>query len=56
VGRENGSIRVINYVAGHNADDTPIIRFRFEQLWDGHWNPVPVFQDVGDGKLQEIRQ
>jgi hypothetical protein len=54
--QRQGSIRVVNYVAGVDDEGRPVLMHRIEQLWDGHWTPVPVYHETGDGLLQEIKQ
>ena len=59
MGNENVKIRVVNYVAGFVSVDgslAPVINHRIEQLLDGHWVTVPVYQEAEDGTLTEIPQ
>jgi hypothetical protein len=60
-----GEIRVVNYVDGEtvpvdafgrSGDPIPLVRYRIEQFWAMQWEPIKVYHDPGNGKLERITQ
>lgn len=61
----DGAIRVVNYVDGtqrakdifgNEGPEMPVIKYRLEQLGPWGWQPIPVYQEMSDGKLVEVQQ
>ncbi len=61
----DGAIRVVNYVDGtqrakdifgNEGPETPVMKYRIEQLGPWGWQPVPVYHEEADGTLTEISQ
>ena len=60
----DGAIRVVNYVDGtqrakdifgNEGPEMPVIKYRLEQLGPWGWQPIPVYQEMSDGKLVEVQ-
>ena len=58
----DGAIRVVNYVDGtqrakgifgNKGPETPVMKYRIEQLGPWGWQPVPVYLEQPDGSLTE---
>jgi hypothetical protein len=61
----DGAIRAVNYIAGmqrakdafgNEGPEMPVINYRLEQLGPWGWQPIPVYQEMSDGKLVEVDQ
>jgi hypothetical protein len=61
----DGAIRAVNYfdgtqrakdAFGNEGPEVPVIKYRLEQLGPWGWQPIPVYQEMSDGKLVKVEQ